>query len=269
MYDLQRILLKGIGLWVALSLSVASASDRDEFKIKREAVFAFSERPSIKRNGDRIEIRFTSKGYCDVTMAVEDGAGKIVRHLGCGVLGKNAPAPFQKNSLRQSVVWDSKDDQGRYIDDMSGHTVRVSLGLKPRFEKTLYWEPKKRWSSHTPLIRATPDGVYVFENGAMPQLRLFSHAGEYVRAIYPFPADKLEEVKGLHWKAFPQDGRRLPYKRGYFQASFLSSGVSSFAGFKGELKDVDEKLRSNHNAILSGVPVFGNKNQCGGPDLCM
>ncbi len=70
---------------------------------------------------DRYEITFAvaSKGgsadggYCDVTVAIVDpdkdvsglGRGTVVRHLASGVLGPNAPEPFQKNSLRQTIYW--------------------------------------------------------------------------------------------------------------------------------------------------------------------
>ena len=40
--------------------------------------------------GNRVEIRFTSKAYCDVTVAIKDQQGRIVRHLVSGVLGDNA-----------------------------------------------------------------------------------------------------------------------------------------------------------------------------------
>jgi hypothetical protein len=38
-----------------------------------------------------------------------------------------------------STLFDGKNDAGEYIDDKNGLTVRVSLGLKPQFEKTLLW----------------------------------------------------------------------------------------------------------------------------------
>ena len=91
------------------------ASDLEEFKVKREAVFEFTERPSVTRDSDRVTIAFESKGFCDVTVAVEDESGRIVRHLASGVLGSNAPEPFRKGSKRQTIVWDGKDDQGRYV----------------------------------------------------------------------------------------------------------------------------------------------------------
>lgn len=209
-------------------LPVLSASDLDEFKIKREEIFEFTQKPELIRDGDQISIAFEAKGLCDCTIAIEDRRGKIIRHLASGVLGKNAPEPFQKDSKKQTIVWDSKDDQDRYVDDLNGVVVRVSLGLKPRFEKTLFWEPKKRWSPWNPLIRATAEGVYVFDNGGgMPHLRLFGHDGAYLRTVYPFPADRLKQVNGLHWKKFPQDGKELPLKRGYIQSTFLSCGTNS------------------------------------------
>ena len=65
----------------------------DELKVKRESVFEFTEKPVITRNGDTITIGFTTKSLCDVTVAVEDAQGRIVRHLASGVLGPKAPEP--------------------------------------------------------------------------------------------------------------------------------------------------------------------------------
>jgi len=158
------------GIW-ALILSIlciavpSLAEDLDEFKVKREAVFEFVQKPVVTRGGDRVEIRFETKGFCDVTVAIEDpsmGAGpaRIVRHLACGVLGPKAPEPLQRNSTKQTLVWDGKDDKGEYIDDKDTITVRVSLGLKPQFERTLFWSPHKRISEGAPLICAPLKGGY-------------------------------------------------------------------------------------------------------------
>ncbi|MCX7803906.1 MAG: hypothetical protein N3A38_01820 [Planctomycetota bacterium] len=216
---------------------VVARDPLDEFRIKREEVFEFAEKPRVSRRGDRVAISFETKGFCDVTVAVEDADGKIVRHLASGVLGENAPEPFAWNSKKQTIVWDGKDDQGRYIDDKDRLMVRVSLGLAPRFERTLFWSPKRRLGSWeegtilintpTPLIQAAPEGVYVFEGRGVDHLRLFDHEGNYVRAVYPFPADRLERVQGLRWHVFPQDGLRFPLRAGFAQATFLTSGSSS------------------------------------------
>jgi len=135
-----------------------SAADLDEFKIKRQEVFEFTEKPKVGRDGDpstgsgrdKVTITFASKAFCDATVAIEDAAGKILRHLASGVLGPNAPEPFQKDSLSQAVVWDDKNDKGEYVDDKNSVTVRVSLGLRPRFERTLFWCPKTRMAAPTP-----------------------------------------------------------------------------------------------------------------------
>lgn len=216
-------------LSVAFCLTLVGA-EYDELKVKRQETFGFTKKPAIKPNGKGFSISFASKGYCDVTVAVENDRGRIVRHLACGVLGDKAPAPFTKGALQQTIFWDGKDDEGKYIDDLDNHSIRVSLGLKPRFEKNLFWSPKKRISAYPPLIRATKEGVYVCEGRGVDFVRLYSHEGEYLRTIYPFPADRLGEVKGLKEHVFPQDGKKLPVKRGFVQATLLTSGTSCLMG---------------------------------------
>lgn len=209
----------------------AYPDDLDEFRVKREQTFEFTTTPQIRWTGDRVTIDFTSKAYCDATVVIEDGDGKIVRHLASGVLGENAPLPFQKQSLRQSLVWDGKDDQGRYLDDKQSLSVRVSLGLKPQFERTLFWSPHKRLANACPLMTATAEGVYIFEGRGSDQVKLFDHEGDYVRTIYPFAAQTLSKAQGLTLHQFPQDGQQLPVKHGFVQASLLTSGTSAiFAG---------------------------------------
>jgi len=233
-------LFSSLAIGVYLS-SLALAGGLDEFRVKREAVFEFAERPTLTRNGDQVTIAFASKGFCDVTVAVEDAGGRIVRHLASGVLGPKAPPPLQRDSLKQTLVWDGKDDQERYIDDKGSLAVRVSLGLKPAFERTLLWEPKRRISVGpgmrpgndtesiavpTPLIRAAPEGVYVFEGHGVDHVRLFDHEGNYVRTVYPFPADKVDKVVGLRRQVFPQDGKSLPVKTGFLDSTMLTSGLT-------------------------------------------
>jgi hypothetical protein len=239
-----------VPLWAA-----AAASDYDEFKVKREPVFEFVRKPVVSRQGDRCEIRFETKGLCDVTVAVEERASRnsspatrprIVRHLACGVLGPNAPEPFQRNSRAQVLVWDGKDDQGRYVDEKEDLAVRVSLGLRPVFERTLFWHPAKRLTGQCPRIAAAEDGVYVYQGAVVDSVRVFDHQGNYVRTVYPFPADQLDRVLGLHLHDAPQDGARLPLKEGHHQATLLSSGVN--AGFD----QVGVDKHNNYDGPVSG-----------------
>jgi len=223
---------RGFVVIVGLLLCSASAmaSGLDEFRVKRQQVFEFTQKPTVTRRGDAVTIAFTSKAFCDATVAIENAEGKIVRHLASGVLGKNAPVPFQKNSLKQTLVWDSKDDRGRYVDDKVALTVRVSLGLKARFERTIYWSPERRATSHkyaernSPAIVAAPEGVYVYDGGGGDHVRLFDHGGNYLRTIYPFPSDKLKKVQGLRWVTFPPDGKQAPFKTDLAQTTYLTCG---------------------------------------------
>ncbi len=234
--------LIGPGAWVVClaclmlcgchSAASGGESDANEFKIKRQDVFEFTQKPQLWRNGDHFEISFAVKAFCDATIAIESSeepgaAGKILRHLASGVLGPNAPAPFKKNALNQTVSWDGKDDRGIYIDNVDSLSVRVSLGLKASFDRSLFWEPHKRIANSPPLIQAAEEGVYVFEGKGVDHLRLFDHEGNYLRTIYPFPASTLDKVEGLSYQTFPQDGRKLPVKQGFVQATLLTSGTSA------------------------------------------
>jgi hypothetical protein len=68
---------------------------------EREEVFEFSQKPAVKKDGDKWVITFASKGKCDATVTILGPDGKVVRRLASGVLGVNAPYPFQQNSLGQ------------------------------------------------------------------------------------------------------------------------------------------------------------------------
>ncbi|MGQ9663388.1 MAG: hypothetical protein ACUVWX_13770, partial [Kiritimatiellia bacterium] len=198
----------------------------DEFRVKREEIYEFDEKPAIAVQGDKVTIRFATKGWCDVTVAIEDEDGRIVRHLASGVLGENAPEPFLWNTKKQVLVWDGKADKGEYVEDRDRCTIRISLGLKPALERPLFWSPYKRVGEYPPIICAAPDGVYVFEGRCVDSLRLYDHDGNYVRTIYPFPAAKLSGILGLERQTVVQTGESLPRKLGYQQATLLTSGTS-------------------------------------------
>jgi len=97
----------------------------------REEVYEFTQKPKVTKQGERWIITFASKGKCDATVAILDKDAKIIRHLASGVLGVNAPYPFQQNSLSQKLEWDGKDDQGKPAP--AGCKARVGLGLKATY----------------------------------------------------------------------------------------------------------------------------------------
>ncbi|MCX7590944.1 MAG: SMP-30/gluconolactonase/LRE family protein [Kiritimatiellae bacterium] len=214
--------------FIVMAAGFLLAAVAPEFTIKREEVYGFAQKPTVSREGDAVTIAFETTGFCDVTVAIESGDGRIVRHLASGVLGQNAPGPFQKNSKVQRLVWDGKDDQGRYVDDRKKLFVRVSLGLRPQFERSLFWAPKRRPSEDPPLFAAAPEGVYVYFGGQdIDSVILYDHDGEYVRTVYPFPGDKIEQTRGLEWFTYPQDGKRLPRKTNFMRCTMLTSGSNA------------------------------------------
>lgn len=227
----------------------ATADDLDEFKVKREAVFAFTTKPTVTREGDAFIIHFTSKAFCDVSVVIENADGRIVRHLVSGVLGDKAPAPLQSKSLEQRIPWDGKNDRGEYVDSLAGHVVRVSLGLKPMYEKSLLWKPKLRVHKDAPGMAAAPEGVYVYDGRVLDHVRFFDHDGEYVRTVYPFPADQVNNVEGLHWRTYPEDRLKQPMKEGFHQATLLSSGRN--AGFDPRL-GIGIDVHNNYHGSVWG-----------------
>lgn len=105
-YSMLRAALLALAPGAAAAVEVPT-----EFRVKWSGPFEFAQKPLVTRQGDRVAIVFAAKGYCDATVAVEDASGRSVRHLASGVLGPNAPPAFQKDSLKQAVVWDGEDDQ--------------------------------------------------------------------------------------------------------------------------------------------------------------
>lgn len=191
----------------------------------------FAAGPKLIRSGDEVVITFTAATNCVVTVAVEDAAGRIIRHLASGLLGPNAPPPLRRASLQQRLVWDGKDDLDQYVEHPEQVTFRIALGLRSRFEKAVAGSPYKRVESPTeqlvpPLFCARPEGVYVLDGIEMPQVRLFDHEGRYLRTIYPFPAKSLARIQGIRWNDGAGNGIAWPLKHGDWQSTLLTVVLS-------------------------------------------
>ena len=70
----------------------------------------FTRKPTAVKDGDKVTIAFAADRETDVAVSIENGQGKVVRHLVAGRLGKNAPAPLKPNALEQTLVWDGQAD---------------------------------------------------------------------------------------------------------------------------------------------------------------
>lgn len=153
-----------------------------------EPTYEFAEKPSVKKDGGVWTITFATKTACDATVAIvgpatSSGQARVVRHLASGVLGVNAPAPFQKNSLVQRLEWDGKDDDGKPAP--AGCSVRVSLGLDARFEKLESWALV---SGIRPLAVGKEGEVYAASSAHVTgAIHVFGKDGKYLRTLYPPP----------------------------------------------------------------------------------
>jgi hypothetical protein len=161
---------------------------------EREEVFEFAEKPKVTKNGEKWTITFASKGKCDATVAMVDKDGKIVRHLASGVLGVNAPHPFQQGSLAQKLEWDGQTDDFKKAP--AGCKVKVSLGLKPEYERNIMQPPHNFVRGNKAQVATDKDGntcVAVID-GNLVFGHVYDKAGKYLRAFWPPPAKDVEKI---------------------------------------------------------------------------
>ncbi|HOX08470.1 MAG TPA: hypothetical protein PK280_18890 [Planctomycetota bacterium] len=157
---------------------------------------AFTKKPTATKAGDKVTVEFAVDRETDVAVFIEDGAGKVVRHLVAGVLGKNPPPPL-KPGLAQSVEWDGKADYGRPAPGVP-LKVRVALALGARYDKAVLSDPQSL-GGISGLV-AAPDGtVYVMHGtgtalgGGGATVKAFDREGSYLRTVMPFPANLTAE----------------------------------------------------------------------------
>ena len=212
--------------------------------------------PALKAiSKDNYEISFETKEYGDVTIYVKNNNGDTVRHLGSGMLGGNAPLPFQKNSKKQFVVWNGKDDQGKLMDNVEGLQIDVCLGVKAQFERTINWSPYRRtkspkYRSDAPLIAASPEGVYVYDGGSSENVKLFDHDGVYQKAVFPISAKYVNKDTGYLMKEFPQDGKLMPQKGSSTFNQLLNTGAAEEVQWNTKDGSKPESMIVNKNELI-------------------
>lgn len=186
-------LLLAAGAWVGL----ASRAGTCEFAGAPRA-----ERLAVAQPGRSAgwSISFAVRESCDATVAIQDAGGTIVRHLASGVLGTNAPLPFQRGSLLQRIEWDGLDDAGRPAP--TGCTVRVGLGLQAKYALSIAWHSHDLAPVSDPAV--WPTQAVVAASGGLTYVavptwlgwhgRVYDQQGNYVRTFWPPPAERLAEV---------------------------------------------------------------------------
>jgi len=106
--------------------------------------------------------------------------------IGQGVLGDNAPEPFV-TGLSQNLFWDGLDDQGQVVDIATAQ-IEVSIGLTPRFEQFLAYQPSQLTSYLAGLQVDAKGRVYAVCHSAHrfdPQIIRFKRDGSYDEMVYP------------------------------------------------------------------------------------
>ncbi|MFC1479501.1 hypothetical protein ACFL6F_02790 [Planctomycetota bacterium] len=172
---------------------------------------SFKTLPKAKAKNDKVEITFTPSSLCDVTVAVLDSSGTIIRHLASGMLGDNPPQPLKKG-LSQQIIWDNRDDFGKSADPKSCR-ILVGLGARPVLGKILAYKPGIAFAPRA--VTPGPDGLlYVLmEHGQTKStflLQAYTKEGTYVRTVMPFPATLSEErLKGIPYVK-RKDGTVMP-----------------------------------------------------------
>ena len=150
----------------------------------------FAKPPVVTREGKGVRVTFAVDHATDVEVAILDAKGKVVRHLAAGLLGKNAPAPLEKDSLAQELIWDGKNDGGGPLPP-GQYAVKVSLGLRA--------ELVRFFGGH-----GLGGGEFVVDKNGLVyaksgwRVQVFSREGKYLKTIMPFPANlTAEQMKGL------------------------------------------------------------------------
>ena len=207
---------------------------------KPEDVF-FKTPPYFSKKNDRYIVNFELSKSTDVEIAIINKEGKIVRHLGAGMLGSNAPFPFLKNSLSQNLVWDGLDDDQQLLSGTSDFRLRIRAGMNVELVNILGGDPYAYFSkimgqgdhaawAITGMEVKSDGSVYLIgnvNNYGPAALRAYDASGRYRHTVYPPPSDKaFENIVG--WGARELDDGSYIFK--YDNINTPSPGTSLITG---------------------------------------
>lgn len=195
---------------------------------------AFKARPTARADGANIRIEFEVNKATDVAVEILDKDGKVLRHLAAGLLGPFAPEPLARESLKQALVWDRKDDDGKPVAGTCKVRVGLGLGAK-RLDDSAAFDgrngkamPGVPWDArNVPWLRAMasgPDGTVYLMGGyyragkdGFPHIIAMDRDGNYLREVYPPPARLVpDRIPGLPSLKLA-DGRSVPRVDGWWQ----------------------------------------------------
>jgi len=195
-----------------------AAAGLDEFKIKRQEVFEFTEKPHVVRTATAAPSRLPARDIATSPWPLKQQAGGLSGIWPAACLAETLPRRSRKT--RSNSRWFGTARMTRAsTSTIRTAYIRVSLGLKPPLSATCFRNPSAGTDGTRRFFRSR-EGVYVYEGGdGRDFVRLYAHDGTYVAAL-SFPADKIDAVQGLKRIVYPQDGLTLPVKPTFLQETF-------------------------------------------------
>lgn len=197
-----------------------------------EAVkFAAGPTASLVAGGRRVSFELAAP--TDVAVDVLDAEGRVVRHLGAGVLGGNPPEPFEAGSLAQQVFWDHRDDRGKAVAP-GVYKVRVSAGLEPRFHYAIPLEKgvvdKDKWPQGLDVANMpNPKHAWPLGHHAWGRVNYMSvdrsREELYVQNQYVYDGNTGKKLRELKLSGPPPLGVKSSHSFGNGEVSFGPDGL--------------------------------------------
>ncbi|MBL8025933.1 MAG: T9SS type A sorting domain-containing protein [Fibrobacteres bacterium] len=224
----------------------------------------FVRNPAMTADGNgSYTITFELSENSDVEVSIVDTRdSSVVRHLVAGVLGTNPPPPLTANSLSQTLKWDGTDDFKKAVLEPNMLSVRVRAGMVPRLNgfagENLYGGS----GTLTTVTDPANGNVYVLDNGAtnygkQPFLRKYDSKGNYLKTLYPPPANLPADSVKSYGINITADGKWVP-KSYYVNGNGLHFGRMVYEGATIFGFTADKKIRINspksgfHNIDTNG-----------------
>jgi DNA-binding beta-propeller fold protein YncE len=209
----MKRMMMAVMCMVLVSAAAGAATYEAPLAVRKQADAKVTAGPKATPVEKGIEIAFEVSAPVDVEVAVLNTKGEIVRHLAAGLLGEHAPSPFRKGTLKQTLLWDGKDDAGRNQlgKDGARFSVRVRIGASPKLVKVLGRDNRR--IDRVSGLGVSPKGeVFVLNicgDRGSNDLRVYDRDGRYLRTILPYsagtPAERTKSVGQIE-----VEGRSIP-----------------------------------------------------------
>jgi len=216
----ETAFVASVAVWVCAATSLAGVD--------------FTTGPEARAEAGGARITFGVSGTTDVEVAILDAKGRVVRHLAAGVLGGPKPPPEPlKPGLKQALVWDGKDDDGRAAKG-GPFSVRVRAAMTARFGRVI-GQPGRIGGAIYGLATDEKGNLYVasgavYASTPVQTIKVFDRTGKYLRTILPMPASLKPADLAEFGEVRRIDGHLTPENFGQLVPYVQPGGVTAFIG---------------------------------------